>query len=133
MDGGGEEKGIVGMVVGICGIEGIVGREVDGSGASVTFGMVGIDVKLGFDKVGIWVLGKGGNVGLGRVEPVGRVGKGTDGNGDSVALGWVGKPGNGGIVGSVGREVCTRWRASRVVCRLESTNAIIKAAIFCYE
>ncbi|KAM7515772.1 hypothetical protein LguiA_005355 [Lonicera macranthoides] len=110
--------GIEGIVVGM------VGSEVDGSGGSATFGMVGIE-----GKVGIWVLGKGGKANFGRVGPVGGVGKGTAGNGGSVVLGRVGMAGDGGSVGSVGREDCSKWRAARVVWRLESTNATIKAAI----
>lgn len=54
LDGGGERKGIVGMV----GIEGIVvgidGNGAVGNGGSVTFGAAG-NVGLGRD--GIWVLG----------------------------------------------------------------------------
>ena len=66
VEGGGEKKGIVGMVVGIVGIEGIVvgmvGNEVAGNGGRVTFGIVGMAGKVGFGRDGIWVLGKGGNV-----------------------------------------------------------------------
>ena len=59
LDGGGEKKGIVGIVVGIVGIDGIVVGMV-GKGGRV----VG---KVGFGKEGIWVLGNGGNVDFGRV------------------------------------------------------------------
>ncbi|KAI8029188.1 Zinc finger CCCH domain-containing protein 64 [Camellia lanceoleosa] len=59
--------GIVGIVVGMVGIEGIVvgilGSEMAiGSGGSDTFGTVGM-----VGKVGIWVLGKGDNVGVSRL------------------------------------------------------------------
>ncbi|KAA8546738.1 hypothetical protein F0562_003167 [Nyssa sinensis] len=62
VDGGGDRKGIVGMV----GIEGIVVGMV-GSGGSVTLGTVGMDGNVGFGRDGIWMLGNGGNVGFGRV------------------------------------------------------------------
>ena len=59
-DGGGEKKGIVG-IVGIDGIVvGMVGNGVAGKGGRV----VGKD---GFGKEGIWVLGNGGNEDFGRV------------------------------------------------------------------
>ena len=62
-DGGGERKGIVGIVVGMVGIEGIVvgmvGNGLLGKGGSVTLGTVGI-----VGNVGTWVLGNGD---LGRV------------------------------------------------------------------
>ena len=65
-DGGGERKGIVGIVVGMVGIEGIVvgmvGNGLLGKGGSVTLGTVGI-----VGNVGTWVLGNGGNVDIGRV------------------------------------------------------------------
>ncbi|KAM7515774.1 hypothetical protein LguiA_005357 [Lonicera macranthoides] len=104
VDGGGEKKGIVGIVVGIVGSEGIV-VGIMGSGGNVV-GIVGND---GLGREGTWVLGKGGNVGLGRVGAVGRVGNWV-GNGGSVAGGSVGMAGKGGsvalgrggIVGSVG-------------------------------
>lgn len=51
------------------------------------------------------------------------------GNGGSVVVGSVGMAGNGGIVGSVGCEVCSRWRAAKVVWKLESITAMIKDAI----
>ncbi|XP_057496718.1 uncharacterized protein LOC130781533 [Actinidia eriantha] len=93
VDGGGERRGIVGIVIGMVGMEGIVvgrfGSKVAGSGGSVTFGIVGM--------VGIWVLGNGGNVGFGSV------GKGVVGNGGNVvALGNVGIAGNGGKDGITG-------------------------------
>ena len=82
VDGGGERKGIVGMVFGREGIVvGKLGSEVAGNGGSVTFGIVvGI-----VGRVGIWVLGKvgtGGNVVVGRV--------GIVGNGGKLTLGRVG-------------------------------------------
>ena len=108
VDGGGERKGIVGMVVGIVGIEGIVvgrlGSEVAGNGGSATFGIAGM-----VGNVGIWVLGKSGSaVDFGRVcGTVGSVGRGVVGNGGNVAA-----LGNVGIVGSGGSVTCKRWRAA---------------------
>lgn len=65
-DGGGDRKGIVGIVVGMVGIEGIVvgmvGNGLAGRGGSVTWGTLG---KVG--NVGAWVLGNGGNVVVGDV------------------------------------------------------------------
>ena len=55
-DGGGERKGIVGIVVGM------VGNGLPGRGGSVTLGTVGM-----VGNVGTWVLGNGGNVDFGRV------------------------------------------------------------------
>lgn len=104
MDGGGEKKGMDGKVVGILmfGIEGNV------------VGMVGSDA------------GKGGNVTFGIVGKVGIVGSvvgngtGTAGNGGSVTFG---RP---GMVGSVGAEVCSKLRAAKLTCMLESDNATTK-------
>ncbi|XP_057492458.1 uncharacterized protein LOC130778067 [Actinidia eriantha] len=96
VDGGGERRGIVGIVVGMVGIEGIVvgrlGSEVAGSGGIVTIGTVGM--------VGIWVLGNGGNVGFSRVGSVGKRALGSGGN--VAALGNVGIAGNGGRDGITG-------------------------------
>ena len=83
-DGGGEKKGIVGIVVGMVGIEGIVVGMVGngvaaGRGGSVTLGTVGVVVEVGFGKGGIWVLGNGGKVDFGRV-----------GNGGNVVVSSVG-------------------------------------------
>ncbi|KAK9990343.1 hypothetical protein SO802_025328 [Lithocarpus litseifolius] len=77
-DGGGERKGIVGIVVGMVGIDGIVVGIV-GNGVAGRGGSVG---KVGFGKEGIWVLGNGGNVVFGRV---GNVGNGVLGSGGNVA------------------------------------------------
>ncbi|KAA8546725.1 hypothetical protein F0562_003138 [Nyssa sinensis] len=140
VEGGGEKKGIVGIVVGMVGIEGIVvgmvGSEVAGSGGSVTCGTEGMVGSVGFGRDGIWVLGKGGNVGFGKVGAVGSVGKGVLGNGGNVAVGRVGIAGSGGnvalgrggIVGNVGTggEVCNRLRAARLTWMLESDNATNK-------
>ena len=128
MDGGGEKKGIAGIVVGMVGIEGkVVGRVVG------KVGNVGV-----FGKVGIWVLGNGGNVvGFGRVGIVGSVGKGVFGSGGNVAVGSVGIAGNGGnvtlgsvgIVGSVGPidgAAWSNWRAARLILMLESDRAMIR-------
>ena len=83
-DGGGENKGMVGIVVGMVGIEGIVVGMVGngvaaGRGGSVTLGTVGMVGEVGFGKDGIWVLGNGGKVDFGRV-----------GNGGNVVVGSVG-------------------------------------------
>ncbi|KAM7519728.1 hypothetical protein LguiB_018690 [Lonicera macranthoides] len=125
VDGGGEKKGIVGIVVGMFGSEGIVVGIVVGSGGSVAVGTLGIVGNIGLGRDGTWLLGKGGNVGLGRVGAVGRVGNWVVGNGGSVAVGSVGMAGKGGsvalgrggIVGSVGAtcgEACKRLRAANV-------------------
>ncbi|XP_057496720.1 uncharacterized protein LOC130781535 [Actinidia eriantha] len=125
-DGGGEKNGIVGMVVGMVGIEGNVvgnvGSEVAGSGGRVTLGTAGMVGSVGIGKdEGIWVLGKGGNVvGFGKVGAVGSVGKAVVGNGGSVAWGMVGIAGNGGNA-TVG-TVCSRWRAAQVVWTLDSDS-----------
>ncbi|KAL6953800.1 hypothetical protein U1Q18_048012 [Sarracenia purpurea var. burkii] len=116
VDGGGERKGMAGIVVGMVGNEGIVvgrlGSEAADSGGNVTFGMV-----VGMvGKVGIWVLGKGGNaVGIGRVV----------GNGGTVILGMVGNVGNGGSVTlGMGGIVCRRWRVAMVIWMPERASAV---------
>ncbi|KAK2985702.1 hypothetical protein RJ640_011930 [Escallonia rubra] len=87
VDGGGEKNGILGRVVGMLGIEGMM------------VGMVGMVGSVGFGRDGIWVLGKGGNVGFIKVAGiVGSVGKEVAGNGGSTAVGSVGMAGNGGNV-----------------------------------
>lgn len=95
-DGGGEKRGIVGIVVGMVGSEGIV----VGKGGSVTLGILGIVGKVGFGTDGICELGKGGSaVGFGRGGgAVGSVGRGVLGRGGNVTLGSVGTAGNGGNV-----------------------------------
>ncbi|KAH7566839.1 hypothetical protein JRO89_XS08G0243700 [Xanthoceras sorbifolium] len=116
-DGGGEKKGIVGIVVGMF-----------GNGGSVTFGAVGKLGSVGFGKDGNVGFGNGGSVALGKV--VGREGNGVEGNGGNVSFGRVGNEGNGGIVG-FGREnagggaagVSRRWRAARLISKLEKHNA----------
>lgn len=121
VDGGGEMKGIVGIVVGMAGIDGIVvgmvGREAAGSGGSASVGTEGKFGNFGFGKDEIWVLGKGGSVGFGRVGAVGRLGNGVVGNGGSVAV---------GSVGAAGTEACKRLRAAKLTWMLESDNAIIR-------
>ncbi|KAJ0096858.1 hypothetical protein Patl1_28300 [Pistacia atlantica] len=127
---------MVGIVVGMVGI---VGRGVDGNGGSVTLGVAGMVGNVGCGKDGIWLLGKGGSVGFGRVGCVGSVGNGVEGNGGNVALGKVGTEGNGGnvafgrggIVGSVNAGggvagVSKRWRAARLMSMLEIDSAINK-------
>ena len=55
-EGGGERKGMEGIVIGIVGMEGMFGSEVAGRGGKLNFGrVVGIEGKLG----------SGGKVGLG--------------------------------------------------------------------
>ena len=137
-DGGGEKKGIVGIVVGMVGIDGIVvgmvGNGMAGRGGRVTLGTVG---KVGFGKEGIWVLGNGGCVVVGSV---GRVGNGMLGSGGNVAWGSVGTEGNGGnvavgrdgIVGSVNAGggaagVSNSWRAAKLILTLDRDNVTIKA------
>ena len=103
LDGGGEKKGIEGIVVGIAGIvNGIVGNEVAGRGGRGMEGNVGIFGK----EDGIWVLGSSGNVGFGN-------------GGGSVTWGRVGMVGSGGSVAlgrvGIGGIVCRSWRAARLV------------------
>ena len=126
LDGGGEKKGIEGIVVGIAGIvNGIVGSEVAGRGGRGIEGNVGIFGK----EDGIWVLGSGSNVGFGSAW--GRVGiAGSDGSvawGRVViagivgwlAWGWGCRAGRGGSVAlgtvGIGGIVCRRWRAARLI------------------
>ena len=119
MDGGGEKNGIVGIEVGILfGIEGIVngmfGNEVAaGMGGRATLGIVGIVGNVGF--------GKGGRF-------VGNVGKGVLDNGGNV-VGKFGRvvPGNVGIAGITGGEVCNSWRAAWLSWMLENDKAMRKA------
>ena len=135
-DGGGEKKGIVGIVVGMVGIDGIVvgmvGNGVAGKGGRV----VGKD---GFGKEGIWVLGNGGDVDFGRVGwvgsdgnggsvVVGRVGNGVLGSGGNVAWGSVGTEGSGGNVGRDGAAgVCNSWRAAKLILMLDKDSVTINA------
>ncbi|KAK1375710.1 hypothetical protein POM88_031907 [Heracleum sosnowskyi] len=78
----------------------------------IVVGMVGKDA------------GKGGSTSLGTVVgivgSVGRVGRGVFGNGGIETLG------NDGIVGSVGAEVCSKWRAPKLTSRTESDKAATK-------
>ncbi|EEF39720.1 conserved hypothetical protein [Ricinus communis] len=105
--GGGERKGIEGIVVGIVGIEGMLGN-----GGKVTFGRVGMVGKLGSE----------GSVGLGREGwVVGNVGCGRDGilgSGGNVGFGKLGTEGNGGI--------CKRFRAASPTSMPENAKAIKK-------
>ncbi|KAK3013232.1 hypothetical protein RJ639_009050 [Escallonia herrerae] len=116
VDGGGEKNGILGRVIGMLGIEGIV------------VGMVSMVGSLGFGGDGIWVLGRGGNVGFGKVAGVvGSVGKEVAGNGGNTAVGSVGMAGNGGSVafGTAGMmgsarsggepAICSSWRAAKLI------------------
>ncbi|MBA0667394.1 hypothetical protein Goklo_000486, partial [Gossypium klotzschianum] len=73
-EGGGEKKGIEGIVVGIVGTEGMLGR-----GGSVALGTLGNVVGSGGSAPG---LGKDGMDGCGRL--------GIDGNSGSVVVGNVG-------------------------------------------
>ncbi|CAK7323543.1 unnamed protein product [Dovyalis caffra] len=104
--GGGERNGIEGIVVGIEGIDGMLG-----SGGKVTFGTVGMVGKLG----------SGGNVGLGRDGwVVGKVGNvGLVGKGGNVGLGKFGTEGRGGN--------WRRWRAAKATLMLEKAKAMEKA------
>ena len=132
--GGGERNGIEGIVVGIVGMEGIVGKVV-GSGGNVRFGIEGMVGMLGsggsvaWGKDG-WVVGKdgsvgcgivgrdgkGGNVGLGRVGSEGKVGRvGSD-------EGKGGKVGITGVVGTEGGAVSKRRRAARLTSMLENDS-----------
>ncbi|CAK9169175.1 unnamed protein product [Ilex paraguariensis] len=85
VDGGGDRKGMEGNVVGMEGIEGMVGREVAGSGGSDTFGMAGM---VGSE--GIWVAGRGGNVGFGKVGAVGIVGIAVNGGSEGLGRDGIG-------------------------------------------
>ncbi|WOH11952.1 hypothetical protein DCAR_0831448 [Daucus carota subsp. sativus] len=91
----------LGIVVGIDGRDGIVGREVAGIGGSAAaLGRLGI-------------AGIGGNANLGRVGMVGSVG-------------IVGIVGSVGIVGTVGCEDCSKWRAAKLTSMLEIDSAKTK-------
>ena len=121
-DGGGEKKGIDGIVVGMVGIDGIVvgmvGNGVAGKGGRV----VGKD---GFGKEGIWVLGNGGNVVFGSDGNGGSVVVGSGGN---VAWGSVGTEGNGGNVGRDGAAgVCNSWRVAKLILKLDKNSVTINA------
>ena len=121
--GGGERNGIEGIVVGIVGIEGMVGKVV-GRGGNVSFGIEGMAGMLGSG--GSVALGKDGNVGCGIV--------GRDGKGGNVGLGRVGsdegKGGNvgfgrlgiTGVVGTEGEAVSKRRRAARLTSMLENDS-----------
>ncbi|OMO63526.1 hypothetical protein COLO4_32367 [Corchorus olitorius] len=105
-----------GMVVGMVGREGKLGR-----GGKVSFGAVGIVIVGNVGR-----LGSGGKVpGLGRDgKLVGNVGCGRfgiDGNGGNVA-----PPGKFGIGGS-GGSCWRRWRAARPTLMLENDSAIKNA------
>ncbi|KAJ9705717.1 hypothetical protein PVL29_003685 [Vitis rotundifolia] len=137
--GGGERNGIEGMVVGIVGIEGMVGKVV-GSGGNVRFGIEGMVGMLGsggsvaLGKEG-WVVGKDGNVGcgmvgrdgkggivgLGRVGSEGKVGRvgSEEGKGGNVGFGRVGKT---GVIGTEGGAVSKRRRAARLTSMLENES-----------
>ena len=128
--GGGERNGIEGIVVGIVGIEGMVGKVV-GSGGNVSFGIEGMVGMLGSGGSvalgkGGWVVGKDGNVGCGMV---GRDGKGgivglgrvgsEEGKGGNVGFGRVGIT---GVVGTEGGAVSKRRRAARLTSMLENES-----------
>ncbi|KAF2320521.1 hypothetical protein GH714_027956 [Hevea brasiliensis] len=93
--GGGERKGIEGIVVGIVGMEGMLG-----SGGKVTWGTAGMVGRLGSG--GSVGLGNGGNVGLGKEGTVGLGKFGTKGRGDN----------------------CRRWRAATATLMLENDKAM---------
>lgn len=98
--GGGEKNGIKGIVVGILGIEGMLGR-----GGNVNLGRVGI----------VGILGSGGNA----------AGFGKDGCVvGNVGCGSVGMEGKGGN--------CNRWRAARPTSMEENVKATKKATMIPY-
>ncbi|WOG97619.1 hypothetical protein DCAR_0416960 [Daucus carota subsp. sativus] len=107
MDGNVNVEGIEGMVVGNVG-------SVAGKGGNVTFGIVeGMVGRVGIvGSVGRGVAGKGGNTTFGSV--------GIAGNGGIETLG------KGGIFGRVGAEVCSRWRAPKLISTAESDRAATK-------
>ncbi|KAK2656567.1 hypothetical protein Ddye_009619 [Dipteronia dyeriana] len=94
--------------VGKVGSVGRVGNGVESNGGSVALGRVGNGAE-----------DNGGNMALGRVERVGRVGNG-------VAFGRVGMEGNGSRdnVGGDEAGVSNRWRAARLISKLDKHNAI---------
>lgn len=116
VDGGGVKNGIEGMVVGILKVGkdgivvGMVGSDV-GNGGNVTLGIVVGTVGI----VGREVVGIGGNAAFGRV--------GIAGSGGNATLGRAGTVGNVGIVGTVGCEDCSKWRAAKLTSMLENDNA----------
>ncbi|KAF5733268.1 glycine alanine and asparagine-rich protein-like [Tripterygium wilfordii] len=140
VDGGGVKNGMEGMVVGMLGIEGMLGN-----GGNVTFGIVGI----------LGILGSGGRDGRGSDGIVGIVGCGSDGIvgivgcGSDGIVGIVGCGSDGivgivgcgsdGIVGIVGCGsdgifgrggkfgICRRLRAARPTSMLENAKAMKKA------
>ena len=121
--GGGERNGIEGIVVGIVGMEGMVGKVV-GSGGNVSFGIEGMVDMLGSG--GSVAFGKDGNVGCGIV---GRDGKGgiegldrvgsDEGKGGNVGFGRLGIT---GVVGTEGGAVSKRRRAARLTSMLENES-----------
>ncbi|KAI4299143.1 hypothetical protein L6164_032631 [Bauhinia variegata] len=122
VEGGGEKKGIEGIVVGIVGMEGMFGSEVAGNGGKVTFGAVG---KLG-------MFGRGGRVGLSKDGlVVGSVGCGRDGmvgNGGTLPnVGIGGKGGNLGKLGAAGLVACRRLRAAMPMLMPEKEITMVKA------
>ncbi|XP_057980772.1 uncharacterized protein LOC131166330 [Malania oleifera] len=127
VDGGGERKGIPGIVLGI-----VVGMFV-----GIVVGIEGSPVVAGN--------GGGNAVGFGRVGAVGNVGM-VVGNGGNVALGSVGIAGNGGIAAGFGRDgivgsvgagggvaagsgVSRRRRAAKLLLMPNSDNVIIRARL----
>lgn len=106
MEGGGERKGMEGMVVGIVKV-GIEGNEfIGGSGGRV----------LVRDGSVVGSEGKGGTVVWGSV--------GSEGKGGNAA--GLGKE---GIVGKFGAVFCKRWRAARLMLMLEKARARTKTVI----
>ncbi|KAJ9705682.1 hypothetical protein PVL29_003654 [Vitis rotundifolia] len=122
--GGGERNGIEGIVVGIEGIEGMVGKVVGSGGNEVgavwpwakKVGVVGKDGNVGCGMVGRD--GKKGIVGLGRVGSEGKVGS-EEGKGGNVGFGRVGKI---GVVGTEGGAMSKRGRAARLTSMLENES-----------
>ncbi|KAJ9705719.1 hypothetical protein PVL29_003687 [Vitis rotundifolia] len=119
--GGGERNAIEGIVVGIVGMEGIVGKVV-GSGGNVRFGIEGMvgmlgsggSVALGKDG---WVVDKDGSVGGSVGCGIGRVG--SEGKGGNLGFGRVGIT---SVVGTEGGAVSKRRRAARLTSMLENES-----------
>ncbi|XP_061999448.1 uncharacterized protein LOC133716808 [Rosa rugosa] len=116
-DGGGEKKGIDGIVIGMLGSEGIVvgkvGNVVAGSGGRVNLGAVGRFGNVGLGRDGIWVLGRGG---------ICVVGFGSGGNGGrGVGIGSGGTAPLG--TGINGTDVCNRCLAPKLMSMLDKHNA----------
>lgn len=119
MDRGGVKKGMDGNVVGMLmfGIEGIVVGNVGsdaGNGGNVTLGII------------VGMAGRVGIVGSAERGVVGNDGNATFGRVGIAGIGGNATLGNDGIVGSVGAEVCSKWRAAKFTSMIDSDKATIK-------